>query len=148
MKFSELIRLLEKNGFQLIREKGSVRYYTKPELDKLIRVDYHGSKEIPKGTCEAILKAAGIKKGIFKMIELKYSLIIEATEDPTFFTFYSPDLEGFTGVGHSVEDCLYQAKWGMEEHIAILKERSLTVSKPSAAPTIIIKNTERLSAVN
>jgi predicted RNase H-like HicB family nuclease len=40
------------------------------------------------------------------VIELKYSLVIEATADPTFFGFYSPDLEGFTGVGHSVEDCL------------------------------------------
>jgi predicted RNA binding protein YcfA (HicA-like mRNA interferase family) len=62
MKFSELVRLLEKNGFELIREKGSIRYYAKPGLDKLIRVDYHGSREIPSGTCEAILKAAGIKK--------------------------------------------------------------------------------------
>jgi len=35
------------------------------------------------------------------MIDLKYSLVIEATDDPTFFGFYSPDLEGFTGVGHS-----------------------------------------------
>jgi predicted RNA binding protein YcfA (HicA-like mRNA interferase family) len=62
MKFSELVRLLEKNGFKIIREKGSIRYYAKPGLDKLIRVDYHGSREIPSGTCEAILKAAGIKK--------------------------------------------------------------------------------------
>jgi len=62
VKFSELVRLLEKNGFELIREKGSIRYYTKPGLDKLIRVDYHGSREIPSGTCEAILKTAGIKK--------------------------------------------------------------------------------------
>jgi len=62
VKFSELVRLLEKNGFELIREKGSIRYYTKPGLDKLIRVDYHGSREIPSGTCEAVLKAAGIKK--------------------------------------------------------------------------------------
>ena len=62
MKFSELVRLLEKNGFELIREKGSIRYYSKPGLDKLIRVDYHSSREIPSGTCEAILKAAGIKK--------------------------------------------------------------------------------------
>jgi len=42
------------------------------------------------------------------MINLKYSITIEATEDPTFFTFYSPDIEGFTGVGHSIEDCIYQ----------------------------------------
>jgi predicted RNA binding protein YcfA (HicA-like mRNA interferase family) len=61
VKFSELIRLLEKNGFVLIKEKGSVRYYGKSGLDKLIRVDYHGSREIPTGTCNAILKAAGLK---------------------------------------------------------------------------------------
>jgi len=60
-KFSELVRLLEQNGFRLIKEKGSVRYYGKPGVDRLIRVDYHGSKEIPTGTCNAILKAAGLK---------------------------------------------------------------------------------------
>jgi len=58
------------------------------------------------------------------MINLKYSLIIEATKDPTFFTFYSPDIEGFTGVGHSVEDCLYQAKWGTEEQYNIDKKKT------------------------
>ena len=40
------------------------------------------------------------------MIDFKYSLIIEATEEPDFFGFFSPDLEGFSGVGHSIEDCL------------------------------------------
>lgn len=45
MKFSELIRLLEENGFKIAKEKGSIRYYAKPGWDKLIRVDYHGSKD-------------------------------------------------------------------------------------------------------
>ena len=62
MKFSELVRLLESNGFMLIKEKGSIRYYSKTGLDKLIRIDYHGSIEIPTGTCEAILKATGLKR--------------------------------------------------------------------------------------
>ena len=48
------------------------------------------------------------------MIELEYSLIIEATEEPDYFGFYSTDLEGFTGIGHSIEDCIYKAKWGMK----------------------------------
>ena len=61
MKFSELVRLLEKSGFHLRKEKGSIRYYFKPGHDMLIRVDFHGAKEVPKGTCHAILKAAGIK---------------------------------------------------------------------------------------
>ncbi len=62
MKFGELVRILEKNGFKLLKEKGSVRYYWKDGWDKLVRVDYHGAKEVPKGTCNAILKAAGVKK--------------------------------------------------------------------------------------
>jgi predicted RNA binding protein YcfA (HicA-like mRNA interferase family) len=62
VKFSELVRLLESHGFALVKEKGSIRYYGKANWDKLVRVDYHGSKEVPTGTCHAILKAAGIKQ--------------------------------------------------------------------------------------
>ncbi|MFQ5672959.1 MAG: type II toxin-antitoxin system HicA family toxin [Nitrospinales bacterium] len=62
MKFTELVRLLEKNGFKLAKQKGSIRYYEKQGHDKLIRLDYHGSKEVPKGTCHAILKSANITK--------------------------------------------------------------------------------------
>ncbi|MGO9230690.1 MAG: type II toxin-antitoxin system HicB family antitoxin [Bryobacteraceae bacterium] len=74
------------------------------------------------------------------MIDLRYSLVIEATAEPDFFSFYSPDLEGFTGVGHSVEDCLYQARWGMIEHVRLLEEQRLPVPKPSARPRIIIED--------
>jgi predicted RNA binding protein YcfA (HicA-like mRNA interferase family) len=62
MKFSELVRLLEHGGFELLKEKGSIRYYGKSGVDNLIRIDYHGSKEVPTGTYNAILKAAGLKK--------------------------------------------------------------------------------------
>jgi len=68
MKFSELVKLLEKNGFEIVKQKGSLRYYGKTGWNRLIRVDYHGAKEIPKGTCQAILKAAGIKKFIGRTI--------------------------------------------------------------------------------
>ena len=61
MKFSELARLLERDGFRIVKEKGSVRYYGKSGWQRLIRVDYHGSKEVPVGTCHSILRAAGLK---------------------------------------------------------------------------------------
>ena len=61
MRFSELVKLLEQHGFRIIKQKGSIRYYGKPGWNKLVRIDYHGSKEVPTGTCHAILKAAGIK---------------------------------------------------------------------------------------
>jgi predicted RNA binding protein YcfA (HicA-like mRNA interferase family) len=62
VKFTELVRLLEENGFRLVKEKGSIRYYGKDGYDKLIRIDYHGNKEVPTGTYYAILKVAGIRK--------------------------------------------------------------------------------------
>jgi predicted RNA binding protein YcfA (HicA-like mRNA interferase family) len=60
MTFSELVRLLEANGFRLVKHKGSIRHYGKPGFDRLIRVDFHGSREVPTGTCHAILRAAGV----------------------------------------------------------------------------------------
>lgn len=80
------------------------------------------------------------------MLELNYSLIIEATADPEFFGFYSPDLEGFTGIGHSVEDCLYKAKWGMAEHVAMLREQNLPVPKNNLSPTVVVRNEEPILA--
>jgi predicted RNA binding protein YcfA (HicA-like mRNA interferase family) len=63
MKFSELVRFLEQNGFRLMKEKGSIRYYAKLGHQHLIRIDFHGAKEVPTGTCHAILKAAGLENG-------------------------------------------------------------------------------------
>jgi predicted RNase H-like HicB family nuclease len=74
------------------------------------------------------------------MIDLNYSLTIEATQDPSFFGFYSLELEGFTGVGHSVEDCLYQAKWGMIEHAELLREQGLPVPPANPNPRVTIEN--------
>lgn len=56
-----MARRLEENGFALVKEKGSIRYDGKPGWARLTRVDYHGAKEVPTGTCHVILKAAGIK---------------------------------------------------------------------------------------
>ncbi len=78
------------------------------------------------------------------MIDIPYSLIIEATQEPEFFAFYSPDLDGFTGVGHSLEDCLYKAKWGMLDFVRTLKEMNMPVPKRNPHPTIVIQNDRKL----
>ena len=79
------------------------------------------------------------------MLDLPYSLVIEATEEPDYFGFFSLELAGFSGIGHSVEDCLYKARWGMREHVALLRERQLPVPPPNPAPTVIIQNEQRRS---
>jgi predicted RNase H-like HicB family nuclease len=79
------------------------------------------------------------------MIDLPYSLVIEATDEPDYFGFYSTELEGFSGTGHSVEDCMYKAKWGMKEHIALLKEQGLAIPPINPDPRIIIQNEKKLA---
>lgn len=77
------------------------------------------------------------------MIELPYSLVIEATSEADYFGFYSPDLEGFSGIGHSVEDCIYKAKWGMKEHVDLLKEQGLHVPPVNPDPRITVQNEKK-----
>jgi predicted RNase H-like HicB family nuclease len=77
------------------------------------------------------------------MIELPYSLIIEATDEPDYFGFYSDELEGFSGIGHSIEDCLYKAKLAMKEHIELLSKEGLTIPLRNPEPTIIIQNEKK-----
>lgn len=62
MSFSEVVRLLQSHGFRLVREKGSIRYYGKEGWPQIVRVDYHGARQVPNGTLHAILKAAGIDR--------------------------------------------------------------------------------------
>ena len=61
MKTSELIKLLKKNGcFFVEHGKEHYKWYsTKTGRD--IRIPRHGSKEIPSGTANRILRDAGLK---------------------------------------------------------------------------------------
>ncbi len=77
------------------------------------------------------------------MIDLPYSLVIEATAAADYFGFYSPELEGFSGIGHSLEDCLDRARAGMKEHVDLLVEQGLPVPPPNPDPTVTIHNEKK-----
>jgi len=67
------------------------------------------------------------------MIDLPYSLIIGATEDPEYFGFFSPDLEGFTGIGHSMTQSTGQAA-AFSGEIKYLGMKTATVGYRSSKP--------------
>lgn len=56
----EMIKLLEKNGFEYISSNGSHRKYHNPKTKKTTVVPYH-SKPLKIGTEQSILKQAGLK---------------------------------------------------------------------------------------
>ena len=51
-----------------------------------------------------------------------------------------------TGIGHSVEDCLDQARWGMKEHLELLAEKKLPIPPPGEDPTVLIRNVRHAPA--
>ncbi|HAH59899.1 MAG TPA: hypothetical protein DCL86_17330 [Bacteroidales bacterium] len=60
MKSSELLRILKKDGWYVIRQKGSHIIMKHPTKSNVITVPYHSGKEMKKGTLQAILKLAKI----------------------------------------------------------------------------------------
>ena len=61
----QIIKILEKKGFKLIRVKGSHHIYRNFETKRMTIVPYH-KKDLPQGTFMEILKQAGIKKNELK----------------------------------------------------------------------------------
>ena len=42
-----------------------------------------------------------------------------------------------------MEDCLFQAKWGMQEFVQVMAERDMAIPPRSEEPTVLIKNSKR-----
>lgn len=60
MSPKEMIKHLQKNGFEIISQNGSHMKLKNPETGKTVIVPYH-SKDLKKGLEQAILKQAGLK---------------------------------------------------------------------------------------
>ncbi len=62
MKAKEIIRLIEKDGWYIVRQKGSHRQFKHPSKKGLVTVSVHRlSDDIAPGTETSILKQAGLK---------------------------------------------------------------------------------------
>lgn len=62
MKFRELIKMLEKDGWHQVRIKGSHRQFRHPLKHGTITVAGKLGVDIPSGTLASILKHAGLKE--------------------------------------------------------------------------------------
>jgi predicted RNA binding protein YcfA (HicA-like mRNA interferase family) len=61
MKSGELLRLLKKDGWLVVRQTGSHIHLVHPVKEGKIICPYHGSHEVGKGLEKKIKKDAGIK---------------------------------------------------------------------------------------
>lgn len=62
MKVRDIIKLLEKDGWHLMRIRGSHRQYKHPFKNGLVTVSGNLSDDVAKGTLNSILKQSGLKE--------------------------------------------------------------------------------------
>ena len=61
-KVRDAIRLVEQDGWRLVRTRGSHRHYKHTEKPGLVTIAGRMSKELAPGTWSSILKQAGLDK--------------------------------------------------------------------------------------
>lgn len=55
----KIAKILEKNGFVFVRQKGSHQIFVNSETKRMVTVPFH-KKDLPIGTAKSILKMADI----------------------------------------------------------------------------------------
>jgi predicted RNA binding protein YcfA (HicA-like mRNA interferase family) len=61
MKIKDLIAIIELDGWQQVRQKGSHRQFNHPVKSSTVTVAGKSSVDVPPGTLISVLKQAGLK---------------------------------------------------------------------------------------
>jgi predicted RNA binding protein YcfA (HicA-like mRNA interferase family) len=62
MKVREVSRMLEKEGWRLVRQHGSHRQFKHPFRPGVVTIAGRGSAELPIGTLKSIFRQAGMRR--------------------------------------------------------------------------------------
>jgi len=62
MKVSDLLRIIEKDGWFMVRQRGSHRQFHHPTKSGAVTVAGKLSIDVPPGTLNSVLKQAGLKE--------------------------------------------------------------------------------------
>jgi len=62
MKIRDVIRMLQKDGWAMVRSKGSHRQFRHPVKPGTVTVAGKPGVDMPRGTLNAVMKQAGLKE--------------------------------------------------------------------------------------
>ena len=68
MKVKEIIKIIEQDGWFMIRSKGSHRQFKHNNKEGIVTIAGNLSDDLAKGTLNSILKQAGLKYGRQKSV--------------------------------------------------------------------------------
>ncbi len=131
-KVSEVIKLLELDGWTLKRTTGSHRHYTHRSKPGLVTVAGKPSATLKPGTEASI--AGRVTEGAF----VKGYVVVFEGDDATGFSAYAPDLPGVIAAADTREETEQLMREAMTEHIALLRQIGESVPEPVEAAGVSI----------
>jgi predicted RNA binding protein YcfA (HicA-like mRNA interferase family)/predicted RNase H-like HicB family nuclease len=126
MKVREVISLLQKRGWILMRSRGSHRNFRHPGSPDVITVPGNDGKELNPGILNDILK-----KRHGSMNAKRYPVIIEPTG--TGYCAYSPDVPGCVSAGDTEEETRQNFQEALISHFDAMREIGTPIPEPSSA---------------
>ena len=67
LKSEEVIRVLNRHGFELVSQRGSHQKWRNLETGKQVIVPFHKGKQLPLGTLRNIIEGSGITEKEFQL---------------------------------------------------------------------------------
>ena len=131
MKVSELIALIEKDGWVQVRMKGSHRQFHHPTKPGTVTVAGKPSVDIPPDVEQRA--EAGWTQEMSQTMQ--YLVIVE--KGPNSFGAYVPDLPGCIATAESREEVLQLIREAIEFHIEGLREDGHTIPQPSSVSAVV-----------
>jgi predicted RNase H-like HicB family nuclease/predicted RNA binding protein YcfA (HicA-like mRNA interferase family) len=133
MKISEIILLLEQDGWRLKRVSGSHRHFAHPTKPGLVTVAGKPSATLKPKRVEHP-EASGSAKGS----AVKGYVVVFEGDDESGYSAYSPDLPGVIAAGDSRQETEALMIEAMAAHIAMLRQEGQPVPEPSEAASVTI----------
>lgn len=130
MKYREVVRLIERDGWILVRVRGSHRHYAHPAKPGLVTIAGHlMGNDVP-----IVILNFNIETGWFEVKD--YIVILEPAEDGSWGA-YVPDLPGCTSGGKTRAEATLNVTEAIEGHIELLRETGQSVPDPVSAVEIV-----------
>ena len=121
MKVRDVIKLLEQDGWRLVRTKGSYRQFHHPSKPGTATVAGHPSVEVPPGT---------LKYPQTGRFEMKYLIVYEKSSDG--WGAYAPDLPGLGVVGRTLQATKQLIREAIEFHLEGMRQHGDPIPDPSS----------------
>lgn len=131
-----MLKLIERDGWQLARTRGSHRQYRHPTKPGAVTVPGKPSDDLHPKTPSSILKQAGLQVRLMRAgpgrgTRMSRYLIIIEGDGSTNYSAYCPDLPGVAATGDSIDDCAAEMRDAIEFHIEGLHEAGEAVPPPT-----------------